>query len=83
MHTALAGAVALVLAAGQQVTVDPTGAQSAFDVGAGTVEEVASWLDEIGFPELKKSFAKNVIDGPALREITEEELKLMGVAKVG
>mmetsp|Transcript_28920 Transcript_28920/g.77800 ORF Transcript_28920/g.77800 Transcript_28920/m.77800 type:complete len:357 (+) Transcript_28920:49-1119(+) len=53
------------------------------DVGQGNVEDVATWLDETGFSDLKKTFAKHVIDGPALREITEEELKELGVKKVG
>lgn len=78
--------VALALAtrsAAEQVSVDASGAQAAFNVGAGSVEEVSTWLDEIGFGDLKKSFAKHVIDGPALREITEEELKELGVKKVG
>lgn len=71
------------LAAADQVGIDASGAQAEFNVGVGTTEQVGSWLDEIGFGELKKTFAKNVIDGAALREITEEELKELGVKKVG
>lgn len=71
------------LAAADQVGIDASGAQAEFNVGVGTTEQVGSWLDEIGFGELKKTFAKNVVDGAALREITEEELKELGVKKVG
>eukprot|EP00304_Pavlova_gyrans_P007899 CAMPEP_0206052434 /NCGR_PEP_ID=MMETSP1466-20131121/33760_1 /ASSEMBLY_ACC=CAM_ASM_001126 /TAXON_ID=44452 /ORGANISM="Pavlova gyrans, Strain CCMP608" /LENGTH=352 /DNA_ID=CAMNT_0053427589 /DNA_START=22 /DNA_END=1080 /DNA_ORIENTATION=+ len=79
MRAVLASAVVVALAS--QARAEEVDA--AKDVGVANVEEVASWLDEAGFGDLKKAFAKNVIDGPALREITEEELKELGVKKVG
>ncbi|KAG8470009.1 hypothetical protein KFE25_006464 [Diacronema lutheri] len=78
-------ALAAARVGGEEVAVDALGGQAdtRTDVGAGSVEDVSAWLDDIGFADLKKKFASNVIDGPALREITEEELKELGVKKIG
>ncbi|KAJ1639746.1 hypothetical protein T492DRAFT_1139224 [Pavlovales sp. CCMP2436] len=78
-------AVALLgsTAGAEQVGVTAVGLQGIYDLGAGSVDEVASWLDGISFGELKKSFAKHQVDGPALRDITEDELRELGVKKVG
>jgi hypothetical protein len=78
-----AAALAATTASAEQVGLDASGSQLAFDVGAGSVDEVGAWLDTVSFADLKRSFAKHVIDGAALREITEEELKELGVKKVG
>jgi hypothetical protein len=67
----------------EQVGIDAAGQRAAYDLGTSSVEEVASWLDDISFGDLKKAFAKNAVDGPALRDITEDELKDLGVKKVG
>lgn len=63
--------------AGQGKEVKPA------NVGVGSQDDVASWLDEAGFGNLKRAFAKNVIDGPALRELTEDELRELGMNKIG
>ncbi len=47
------------------------------------VEEVAEWLREIGLAEYIESFTDNEIVGEHLVELSKEELKELGIKKIG
>ena len=47
----------------------------AFSASSWTVEETSQWLRNNGFEEQIQAFADNDIDGSALLELTQEELK--------
>lgn len=47
------------------------------------VEEVSEWLRDIGLGEYVESFADNEIVGEHLMELNKEELKELGIKKIG
>jgi len=49
------------------------------EVQGWSKEDVAKWLDEIGFSMYKKKFLQNEIDGEALLLLNEERLERLGV----
>lgn len=51
--------------------------------GDWRVADVCTWLKKEGMGEYASSFQKNNIDGPALLALDENDLKDLGVAKVG
>lgn len=54
------------------------------EVASWSVEGVASWLDNTGLGKYKRAFAKHEVDGMALPDITEDELKMdLGVSEIG
>lgn len=48
-----------------------------------TVAETAGWLDSIELPELKRLFIDQQISGSELLELTDSDLREMGVDKLG
>lgn len=48
-----------------------------------TVTDVAAWLESIELPELKRLFLDQEVSGPELLELTDHELREMGVDKLG
>merc|ERR1711977_256113 len=49
-----------------------------------TIEEVADWIAEIGFQQIRNIFVENYISGSELVELTNEELKEdLGVQALG
>jgi len=54
------------------------------DVGAWEEEDVAAWLEELGLGTHASAFRREQVDGPALLELTPEELRHeLGVAPLG
>jgi uncharacterized protein YjiS (DUF1127 family) len=43
------------------------------------MQQIADWLEKLGMPEYAQRFAENAIDVPALRHLTDQELKDIGV----
>jgi len=43
------------------------------------MQQIAKWLDDIGLPEYSQCFAENGIDVSVLRDLTDQDLKEMGV----
>jgi class 3 adenylate cyclase/tetratricopeptide (TPR) repeat protein len=48
-----------------------------------SVEEVGRWLRSLGLGEHAEAFARHAIDGPALRLLSDEDLRELGVARIG
>jgi hypothetical protein len=44
--------------------------------------DVSDWLKGLGFPEYAEVFAQNGVDGILLAELTNEDLKDLGVARL-
>jgi class 3 adenylate cyclase/tetratricopeptide (TPR) repeat protein len=49
----------------------------------GAMKDIAEWLTSIGLGEHAERFAENDIDLSVVRDLTEQDLKDMGVEKVG
>jgi uncharacterized protein YjiS (DUF1127 family) len=43
------------------------------------VQEIAEWLDKFGMSEYAERFAENKIDVSVLRDLTDQDLKDIGV----
>ena len=43
------------------------------------MQEIAEWLDKLGMPEYAQRFAENGITAEALRHLTDQDLKDIGV----
>ena len=48
----------------------------------GSAMDVAAWLLELGLAEHAESFATNGVDAAVLLELTNDDLKDLGVAKL-
>lgn len=48
-----------------------------------SVEECCAWLESIDLGELRESFNENSIFGSVLLELSEEDMKSMGILKLG
>lgn len=53
------------------------------DPNQWTVGECAAWLESIELGELREAFAENSIAGSELLELSEDDMKSMGVGKLG
>src|SRR6516162_3397972 len=54
---------------------------SALDCGGGTaMQEIADWLQKLGMSEYTERFAENDIDTSVLRDLTDQDLKELGVS---
>ena len=47
------------------------------------MEEVGKWLREIGLAEYSESFEENEIVGEHLLDLSKDELKELGIKKIG
>ena len=45
--------------------------------------DVGAWLDRLGFGQYARAFAENDIDSEALRVLTTEDLRELGVRSLG
>src|SRR5262249_12391708 len=51
------------------------------DFGGGTtMQEIAEWLKALGMSEYAERFAENDIDTSVLRDLTDQDLKELGVS---
>lgn len=48
-----------------------------------TISEVSAWLESIELGELRETFAENSISGSELLELGEDDMKTLGVSKLG
>jgi hypothetical protein len=48
-----------------------------------SVNETAAWLESIDLPELKRQFIDQEVSGSELLELTDHDLREMGVDKLG
>ena len=48
-----------------------------------TISEVSAWLESIELGELRETFAENSISGAELLELGEDDMKTLGVSKLG
>lgn len=53
---------------------------SALDCGGGTAMQIADWLRTLGMSEYAERFAENDIDTSVLRDLTDQDLKELGVS---
>src|SRR4029077_10385868 len=54
---------------------------SAFGCGGGTaMQQIADWLRTLGMSEYAERFAENDIDTSVLRDLTDQDLKELGVS---
>src|ERR1700732_1531130 len=47
------------------------------------VQDIADWLSSLGLSEYEERFAQNHTDGTVLRDLTEQDLKDLGVSSIG
>jgi hypothetical protein len=47
------------------------------------MQQIANWLEELGMSEYAQRFADNDIDLTILRDLTDQDLKELGVASLG
>jgi SAM domain (Sterile alpha motif) len=47
------------------------------------MQQVANWLEKLGMSEYAQRFADNDIDFSILRDLTDQDLKDLGVASLG
>src|SRR5512144_2653387 len=47
------------------------------------MQQIADWLEELGMSEYAQRFADNDIDLTILRDLTDQDLKELGVASLG
>ena len=47
------------------------------------MEEIADWLEKLGMSEYAKRFAENRIDFSVLRDLTDQDLKDLGIVLGG
>lgn len=48
-----------------------------------TINECCAWLESIELGELREHFVENSVEGAELLDLTEEDMKQMGIAKLG
>jgi hypothetical protein len=63
----------------QTLTQRPHMEDTNLDVESWTTSDVSNWLDQIGFPQYKETFAQNCIDGSSLLLLDRDYLKDMKV----
>jgi SAM domain (Sterile alpha motif) len=47
------------------------------------MQQIADWLKELGMVEYAERFAENHIDSGVLRDLTDQDLKDLGIVSVG
>src|SRR6202043_1944925 len=47
--------------------------------GGGGITKIGSWLRDLGLPQYAQRFAENGVDPSVLRDLTDEDLKELGV----
>jgi SAM domain (Sterile alpha motif) len=47
--------------------------------GTAAMQQIAGWLNSIGMSEYGQRFAENRIDFPVLRDLTDQDLKDLGI----
>lgn len=52
-------------------------------VDAWSMTDVAAWLDELGMEQYAESFEENEICGSHLTEMTKDDLRELGIARLG
>jgi hypothetical protein len=62
-----------------KLPVAPVEATMKSGVGAA-MQEIADWLEKLGMSEYAERFAKNDIDIAVLRDLTDQDLKDLGVS---
>jgi hypothetical protein len=49
------------------------------DAGKAAMQQIADWLKQLGMSEYAERFAENRIDFSVLRDLTDQDLKDLGV----
>ena len=52
-------------------------------MGLAAMQQIAEWLEKLGLSEYSQLFAENHIDFTLLRDLTDVDLKELGVASFG
>ena len=52
-------------------------------IGGGRVQQIADWLKRLGMSEYTQRFAENDIDFAILSDLTDQDLKELGVSSLG
>src|SRR6516225_10816986 len=52
-------------------------------VGGPPMQQIADWLKELDMAESAERFAENHIDSGVLRDLTDQDLKDLGVVSIG
>src|SRR3989338_4248313 len=53
------------------------------DVFDWSVSDVGLWIDHIGLPQYKQLFIENAVSGMALTELDSDDLRVLGLEKIG
>ena len=67
----------------QSSTQDANATYSSKPVEEWEVEDVCEWLKEIGLGEYAESFEENEIVGEILKDLSKDDLKDLGIKKIG
>src|SRR5690242_13645881 len=67
------------VSAGVSVQKRPARTLETITVWPGTMTDVAEWLQAIGLPEYAQRFAENAIDVSVLSDLTDQDLKDLGI----
>lgn len=51
-------------------------------VGGPTMQQIADWLNSLGMSEYAQRFAENRIDFSVLRDLTDQDLKDLGIVRI-
>jgi hypothetical protein len=53
------------------------------DPAQWTINECSAWLESIELGELREYFVENSVEGAELLDLTEDDMKSMGITKLG